>query len=116
MKKQFQFFILATITLLSACSAPQATTKNPAFKGNGKSILVDVRTTEEWNEDGHNNCSVNYPLDELETHKGELSQYDTVTFVCKSGGRAGQASDWLSGLNIGNVVINGGSWEDITCN
>jgi rhodanese-related sulfurtransferase len=28
-------------------------------------IIVDVRTAEEWNQDEHAACSVNYPLDEL---------------------------------------------------
>lgn len=35
-------------------------------------IIVDVRTPEEWEYDGHANCSVNYPLDELSGKIEEL--------------------------------------------
>jgi rhodanese-related sulfurtransferase len=115
MKQLIKITIVAIFMALSACNTSQPPTKSAAFKGNGKHILVDVRSTEEWNEDGHADCAVNYPLDELEQHKAELSQYDSVTFVCKSGGRAGQATDWLSGLQLGNVVQNGGSWESLSC-
>jgi rhodanese-related sulfurtransferase len=31
----------------------------------GKIIIVDVRTVDEWNNDGHADCSVNFHLDEL---------------------------------------------------
>lgn len=104
------------ITFLFSCSQQQEPTKKaPNFKGNGKTIIVDVRTPEEWNGDGHADCAVNYPLDQLESHQAELSKYDTVVFVCRSGNRAGNAQSWLAGLNIGNVVMNGGAWSDVPC-
>lgn len=115
MKYLFSILAFGSILLLSACGTTETPKKDPSFKGNGKSIIVDVRTPEEWTGDGHADCAVNYPLDALESHKAELSKYDTVIFVCRSGGRAGQATDWLSGLNVGNVVMNGGAWDDVLC-
>jgi phage shock protein E len=101
--------------LFSCTNTQEPTKKSPGFKGNGKTIIVDVRTPEEWNADGHADCAVNYPLDQLELHLTELSKYDTVVFVCRSGNRAGNAQSWLAGLNIGNVVMNGGAWSDVPC-
>lgn len=110
----FGGFILAA-ALFSCTNTQEPTKKAPDFKGNGKTIIVDVRTPEEWNADGHADCAVNYPLDQLESHQAELSQYDTVIFVCRSGNRAGNAQGWLSGLQVGNVAINGGAWSEVPC-
>ena len=52
-------------------------------------IIVDVRTVEEWNGDGHADCSVNYPLDQFESKIEELKKFDKVIIVCRSGNRAG---------------------------
>lgn len=79
-----------------------------------KEIIIDVRTPEEWNEDGHANCSVNYPLDELEAKIDSLKQYDKVTIVCRSGARAGAARNMLLGAGIKNVE-NLGPWQNINC-
>lgn len=50
-----------------------------------KEIIVDVRTVEEWIEDGHADCSVNYPLAEFDSKIEELKGYDKVILVCRSG-------------------------------
>lgn len=115
MKRLFSMLALGSVLFLTACGTTETPKKDPSFKGNGKSIIVDVRTPEEWNGDGHADCAVNYPLDALDSHAAELSEFDTVIFVCRSGGRAGQATDWLTGLNVGNVVMNGGAWGDVPC-
>ena len=36
------------------------------MKNLNNEIIVDVRTTEEWEFDGHAECSVNYPLDQFD--------------------------------------------------
>lgn len=112
MKKIFLF--LSLTTLVASCS--QSSDNVQTIPTAGKSIVVDVRSVEEWNNDGHANCSTNMPLDELENHQAELAKYDTITFVCRSGNRAGQAADWAQGIFPKIVVQNGGGWENVVCN
>ena len=79
-----------------------------------KEIIVDVRTTQEWNSDGHADCSVNYPLDQLQDKINELKAYDHVVLVCRSGGRAESAKRMLESAGIKNVE-NMGPWQNIQC-
>ena len=79
-----------------------------------KTIIVDVRTKEEWIDDGHANCSVNYPLDELEAKAASLKNYEEVIIVCRSGHRAGIGKELLEKARIKNI-INKGAWQNITC-
>jgi phage shock protein E len=79
-----------------------------------KTIIVDVRTTGEWDYDGHADCSVNIPLDKLQGRIDELKAYDKVVLVCRSGARAGSAKQMLEGAGIANVE-NLGPWQNITC-
>jgi rhodanese-related sulfurtransferase len=79
-----------------------------------KRIIVDVRTPEEWNEDGHANCSVNFPLDELSNHLDTLKQFQKIVLVCRSGNRAEQAKNILKYEGLNNIE-NEGSWTNIKC-
>lgn len=79
-----------------------------------KEIIVDVRTPEEWQYDGHAECSVNYPLDQLQDKINELKAYDHVVLVCRSGGRAGSAKRMLEAAGIKNVE-NLGPWQNVSC-
>ncbi len=79
-----------------------------------KTIIVDVRTVEEWINDGHANCSVNYPLAELDKKTETLKAYDKVVLVCRSGSRAGVAKEMLEQAGIKNVE-NKGAWQNIDC-
>ena len=71
---------------MKTTNAPQAAIKE---------IIVDVRTVEEWNEEGHADCSVNYPQDQFPSKIEELKKYDKVILVCRSANRAGIAKDQL---------------------
>jgi phage shock protein E len=79
-----------------------------------KTIIVDVRTIEEWN-DGHAPCSVNYPLDMVQSKAAELKNYDKVVLVCRSGARAGSAKAQLESLGVKNIE-NLGPWQNVKCN
>lgn len=79
-----------------------------------KEIIVDVRTPEEWEYDGHASCSVNYPLDQIQNKIEELKKYDHVVLVCRSGGRAGSAKRLLESAGIKNVE-NLGPWQNVSC-
>jgi len=80
-----------------------------------KEIIVDVRTIEEWNEDGHADCSVNYPLDQFASKIEELKKYDKVILVCRSGNRAGIAKGQLQSAGYTKEIENLGPWQNVTC-
>ena len=113
-------FLLSLIFLFS-CHMPSKDKKQQSLKINvddsnsiEKTIIVDVRTPEEWNEDGHANCSVNFPLDELSNHLDSLKNFQKVVLVCRSGNRAGQAKNMLESAGLQNIE-NLGSWTNIKC-
>lgn len=82
---------------------------------NTKEIIVDVRTTEEWDMDGHADCAVNYPLDQIQTKIEDLKKYDHIILVCRSGNRAGIAKQILEQAGIKNIE-NKGPWQNASCN
>ncbi len=80
-----------------------------------KEIIVDVRTEEEWNHDGHADCSVNYPLDAFDSKIEELKQYDKVVLVCRSGNRANIAKAQLQQAGYTKEIENLGAWQNLNC-
>ncbi|WP_306551516.1 rhodanese-like domain-containing protein [Daejeonella sp.] len=80
-----------------------------------KTINVDVRTVDEYNMDGHAECSVNYPLDKIENYIDSLREYDQIKLVCRSGNRANIAKSILAQHGLTNVE-NKGEWQNIHCN
>ncbi len=79
------------------------------------SIIIDVRTPSEWQNDGHADCSVNIPLDQIGSKIEELKAYNKIVLVCRSGARAGSAKNMLEGAGI-KQVENLGPWQNVTCN
>ena len=113
----------ALATLNSACQSqtknePGKTTTTDTLKTKNmsttKEIIIDVRSPDEWEFDGHADCSVNYPLDEISSRIDELKKYEHIVLVCRSGNRAGIAKRVLEGAGIQNVE-NLGPWQNITC-
>jgi rhodanese-related sulfurtransferase len=76
--------------------------------------LLDVREPAEF-EAMHIPGAYNVPLHLLREHRGELRGHlDEVVLVCRSGMRAGQAEQLLTGIGMTNVhVLDGGvlAWE-----
>lgn len=72
-------------------------------------VIVDVRTTTEYNLYGHIKGSVNIPLDELPGKISRLDKKKPVITVCQSGARSKSASAYLS--KLGFEVYNGGGWN-----
>ena len=89
----------------------QATVPQPKAGG---TVIVDVRTLSEWENDGHANCTVNIPLDQLESRMGELKKDQKVVLVCRSGNRAGTAKQLLESAGF-TQVENKGAWQNIDC-
>lgn len=74
----FSFLVLLTVTIISCSnsSANAGRTNQTYLPKPGKIIIVAVRTVEEWNNNGHANCTVNYPLDELSTKIETLKAFE----------------------------------------
>ncbi len=73
--------------------------------------IVDVRTTAEF-AGGHVAGSVNIPLQEIPSRIDELKSLTApLILCCASGNRSGQATNYLSSLNIS--CGNAGSWLDV---
>jgi hydroxyacylglutathione hydrolase len=89
----------------------QATVPQPKA---GETVIVDVRTVAEWENDGHANCTVNIPLDQLESRMGELKKDQKVVLVCRSGNRARTAKQLLESAGF-TQVENKGAWQNIDC-
>lgn len=124
MKSTFRLlWVVSLVVTLVGCKTESTSTtpENQAPANTEKSIkstdmntiIVDVRTVEEWNE-GHAPCSVNYPLDQVLSKAEELKQYDKVVLVCRSGARAGNAKMQLEGLGVQNIE-NLGPWQNVKC-
>lgn len=117
---KFLSLIVFSVLSFAACSNSSVSCDNCAKDEHailpkpGKTIIVDVRTVEEWGNDGHANCTVNYPLDELNTKIETLKAYEKVIVVCRSGNRANAAKEMLEQAGI-KKVENKGAWQNITC-
>ncbi len=105
---------LAALTQCNSQNTKTNMSQNNATDTITKQIIVDVRTVEEWNYDGHAPCSVNIPLDQLEGKVDSLRAYDKVVLVCRSGGRASSAKRFLEESGFRNVE-NLGAWQNIEC-
>lgn len=75
-----------------------------------KATIVDVRTREEYENDGRITNSINIPLQEIVQRADEIKALSQpIIFCCKSGGRSGQATDFFQQQGID--CHNGGSWQ-----
>lgn len=74
-------------------------------------VVLDVRTLAEWNE-GHSEGAKHIVLTVVPLNVEEIKSWNKpVIAVCRSGGRSGQAMQFLQGHGID--VINGGPWQNV---
>ena len=74
-------------------------------------IILDVRTQEEWNE-GHIENEKHIVLNLIPLEIEQIKAWEKpVIAVCRSGGRSGQAAQFLK--QNGVDVINGGPWQNV---
>jgi len=74
----------------------------------GGYILVDVRTTSEYDAD-HSPRAVHIPIDELPHRYRELNQTTRILCVCQAGGRAAAAAEFLTSIGCSEIYnIKGG--------
>lgn len=79
---------------------------------NQKTTIVDVRTPVEY-MGGHVQNSLNIPLNEVPSRLEEFkAMQGPIILCCASGGRSGQATQFLQQNGL-KEVYNGGSWFDV---
>ena len=79
-------------------------------------VILDVRTPEEYKNDGHIKNSILIPLDQLPNKVEELKKYKDKKFIvyCRSGNRSVAASRFLSNLGFKVYNLDGGiiAWKN----
>ena len=78
---------------------------------NTKTSIVDVRTTEEF-ENSRVEGSVNIPLNLVPDNIETLKKMQPLVLCCAAGVRSGQAMEYLK-INGLVKVYNGGSWQNV---
>ena len=74
-------------------------------------IVLDVRTKEEWDE-GHTDGAEHIVLTVVPLEIEKIKSWGKpIIAVCRSGGRSGQAAQFLA--NQGIDIINGGPWGNV---
>jgi rhodanese-related sulfurtransferase len=69
--------------------------------------LLDVREDDEWNA-GHIEGATHIPLAQLPARLADLDRDRAVVTVCRSGGRAGRATEYLTQAGLTAGTMNGG--------
>lgn len=81
-------------------------------------LVVDVRTAEEFEKDGHIEGSVNLPLSDLAytllANRDEFKKYgnQTVVVICRVGGRSTTAVTQLRKFGLKGAVMSRGGIEE----
>lgn len=74
-------------------------------------VILDVRTRMEWDE-GHIDGAQHIVLNLVPVKIDEIKSWEKpIIAVCRSGGRSGQATQFLK--QNGVDVINGGPWQNV---
>jgi len=83
------------------------------------SLIVDVRTKEEWDK-GHHPKSILIPLDQILNNTkimdlafGVLEKDANILLICRSGGRAKRAAKSIKDRGFTNVRHLWGSYSDL---
>lgn len=115
-------FLLMTTIVLTACGTA-ATTTSPATKlpaeinvarlktmldRQENFFLLDVRTPQEFVQDGRIAQSTLIPLQELEQRLSELPTDKPVVCICRSGNRSAAACDLLRSRGFEAINVAGG--------
>ena len=88
-----------------------------SIKDNPDALLLDVRTTAEWEQDGYLKDALLIPHSDLESRSDELPEdkEELILLYCRSGNRSQDAAETLLDLGYTNIIelatgING--WKD----
>jgi phage shock protein E len=99
-------FFISNLFPNTSFTSTQATT---AGAMGDKSVIIDVRTLEEWNA-GHLATAKHLPLDQVTVSIDTLvsDKNQQVYLYCRSGNRSGQAKIIMDSLGYTNVTNAGG--------
>jgi len=103
--------ILFAIGFLLISTAELAAQSLSEIINQKETILVDVRTPEEFAQ-GNVKNSINIPISELENNLSKLQGKKNIVVFCKAGIRAAKAEKLLKDKGIKNVY-NGKTWENV---
>lgn len=75
-------------------------------------VIVDVRTTAEWNA-GHHPMAIHVVGDQLTARQGRIPKGKRVVVVCRSGNRSRGATRQLNAAGFDAVNLSGGmsAWQ-----
>ena len=111
----FSFFISSLLFVFCGNTQNVKNISVQEFKtliASGKGIVLDVRSPQEVAKGQIENASVlNFYDDDFESKLAFIQKDKPVYVYCKSGGRSGQAAQFLSSHGID--VINGGPWQNV---
>lgn len=114
--KTSSLLLLSVFNLAEACSQGPNALPPARFAekaGDATSIVIDVRTPEEFKE-GHlpNARNIDWLSDDFEASVKQLEKSTTLLVYCKSGGRSAAAAVKLRGLGYNPVYELEGGIED----
>lgn len=112
-----KYLLMMTVAMLAACSptdkpAEQAA-QSPASVASKNSVLIDVRTADEFNA-GHLPNALHMPHDQIAQSIAAtgVDKNAEIQLYCRSGSRAAQAQKTLQDLGFTNVK-NLGAYQDL---
>lgn len=122
--KRVAGMVIFTIIFLAFFNSPDtnwervnADTFEQSIMDNPDALLLDVRTTAEWEQDGYLENAVLIPHSDLESRSNELPEdkEELILLYCRSGNRSQEAAETLIDLGYTNIIelatgING--WKD----
>ena len=124
MYKRLTGMVIFTIIFLTFFNNTEASwervsveTFEEEIMNNPAALLLDVRTTAEWEQDGHLEDALLIPHSDLESRSDELPEdkENLILLYCRSGNRSQEAAETLIDLGYMNIIelasgING--WKD----
>ncbi len=119
-RRRFPLILLGMLVILLAVAscAPAAAEARTVItpqeaqsrlQNDGHAVLLDVRTPQEWQNDGHAPGAILIPGTELAARLNELNRDDAIMVICRSGNRSQAAAALLRQSGFRNVVeVDGG--------
>ena len=120
-------YFLATIifiTIFAGCTSTNSNWERVSaedfseeIENNPDAFILDVRTQEEWEEDGHLEGATLIPHSSLESRDSELpiDKEETLLVYCRSGNRSQQAAQTLQEMGYIDIIeLESGiiGWKD----
>jgi phage shock protein E len=108
-----RLFPLAVLLLLSGCLSGTSNwervdveTFEQAINDHPDALLLDVRTSSEWEQDGHLQDATLIPHTELQTRESELpdDKGALILLYCRSGNRSQDAANTLQEMGFTNLI------------